>query len=70
MKDKPLSEKMHWENINGEHGYYCFYEEDVREAVKKLKEEFCLDDFCDRHTIPQCNNCLKIDKIFGEELSK
>ena len=63
-----LSDKSHMPNPS----YY--YEEDVREAVKKLEKEF--EDLCDRwefHTALSVNlvgeMSDKIDEIFGEKLT-
>jgi len=69
-KDKPLSEKkvfgksgeMEFEGLN------YFWEEDVAEAVKKLKE-FVMSDFPLTSMISKVVVKEEIDKIFGKELS-
>jgi len=58
MKDKPLSEKR---EVMGEDDmmkiYYFYREEDVKEAVEKLKEEFVEG---------RIETIYDIDQIFGE----
>lgn len=61
MSDKPLSEKGQPLQFFEKNTQY-FVLEDVKEAVDKLKEEFCLlerDEDC------KCLFCSGVNKIFG-----
>ena len=66
MKEKSLSEKKHFFGEDEEEKeYYVYHEKDVKEAVKKLKEEIEYNiqfkrDY-DYHRLLDF-----IDKIFGE----
>lgn len=44
---------------------YVYFEEDVREAVRELKEIFCC---CRKESLRLCVNCKDFKKIFGEKL--
>ena len=70
MTDFNLSEKIVRRHNNKKYPYSefhnCFLEKDVKEFIKRLKEEFC-------YTITHkengnCSACEWIDKICGEEL--
>ena len=62
-KKETLSEKIYADGTR-------LLVEDVREAVKKLKGFFCLNNDFPCSVPNQCSNCEKINEIFGEELSK
>lgn len=60
-QDKPLNEKR--EPLSNK--MVIYYEDDVREAVKKLKEWLIVEGFSYRSTkdIKEC-----IDEVFGKEI--
>ncbi len=77
-KEKPLSESkicvgdITLGNLNSQLPYYVYPANKLEEASQRLKEELCCDEYCRTKDgiEPRCKNCKKIDKIFGEELSK
>ena len=45
---------------------YGYSDRDIKEVVKELKEEFCINLIEGEHKEACCPYCDKIDKIFGE----
>ena len=74
-KETSLSEKIKKENTVGNRMVSFVYVKDVREAVLRLKEEL-IGEMLERGEIggldhiPQQMIKAKIDKIFGEKLTK
>lgn len=72
-KEKSLSDKVFEEIEFSDQGAgidsFIYDQEDIREAVKKLKNA-CPRCYGSRNVknAPQCNECFKIDEIFGEKL--
>ncbi len=74
--DESLSDKRTQAPVANQKGEYLFSkdywypEKDVKEAVKKLKEDLCEQIMmdCGSEECGTCNNCKKIDKIFGSKL--
>ncbi len=64
-----LSDKMvHILNEKGEKTSFTYIStQNVKEAVKKLKEELCSCGDCDIGVM-KCKSCEEIDKIFGDKI--
>ncbi len=70
MEKQPLSDKVTLLKIDYEYLENAYKEEDVKEAVKKLKNEIWEDDWNGWH----CEDTLEhfsemINKIFGEKIT-
>jgi hypothetical protein len=83
MSESLSDKRLHsWDGVaeDGiyESGFTCYDEEDVREAVKKLKDKLCpflvkCGDSLEKGKIIKrckgnCRPCAEIDKIFGSKL--
>ena len=66
MKEETLSDKA-----IEDCGIPLFHYEDVKEFIKKLKEDLC---FCEEietdEETPECSICYSIRKLAGDELTK
>ena len=66
--DETLSDKRNIIYTNHKYKSVHYWEEDLKEAIKKLKEELKVEfRFTDLQFL-RMNNCF--NKIFGEELTK
>ena len=70
MKEFNLSERRLIDHLEREDYLTAFYlERDVKEFIKKLKEELCSDKvYCGDYDGYSCEEVKKIDKLAGKEL--